>query len=150
MDGDTYFVDCALTSLDGEETFPAWLEEALAALPAYTIPEAGPGLEVSKRGATTGTTQGILVDVAYPDLPVIEGRAWQAPGQLLIDSRDPLLNFSAPGDSGAAVVDAAGAVIGLLWGSNDFGQGIACPIAPVFACLDVEGTAARAATRRKT
>ncbi|MBC7782823.1 MAG: hypothetical protein H7144_03205 [Burkholderiales bacterium] len=77
-----------------------------------------------------------MADVCYPDHPYIGERWWNAPGQLLIDSRDDQLNFSAPGDSGAAVLDQQERVIGLLWGTNANGQGIACPIQPVLESLE--------------
>jgi hypothetical protein len=45
--------------------------------------------------------------------------------------------FSADGDSGAVVVDAANKAIGLLWGTNVRGEGIACPIAPVLYAMNI-------------
>lgn len=135
---ETHFVDCAVVAIARETSFPAWLRAALAddTWPSETA-TAEPGMRVFKHGATTGFTEGVVVDVAYPDHPFIDGRSWNAPGQLLVDSRDPELNFSAPGDSGAALLDEGGRIIGLLWGSNANGQGIACPIGPVLDCLGV-------------
>jgi len=77
------------------------------------------------------------VDVAFPDAPFIEGREWIATSQLLVDSLDPQLNFTARGDSGATLLDGAGHVVGLVWGATMHGQGLACPIQPVLDCLSV-------------
>ena len=135
---ETYFVDCAVVVIVDETSFPTWLRAALAddTWPSETA-AAEPGMRVFKCGATTGFTEGIVVDVAYPDHPFIEGRSWRAPKQLLVDSRDSELNFSVQGDSGAALLDDAGRIIGLLWGSTANGQGIASPIEPVLDCLGV-------------
>src|SRR5262249_19613383 len=135
--GDTCFVDCALIELVDRNDPPAWLAGVLASgWPDETAP---PSIDqhVLKVGASTGTTEGVVVDATYRDEPFIDGRSWEAPGQLLINSRDPALNFSGPGDSGAAVLNNAGRLVGLLWGSNSAGQGLACPIAPVLDCLGV-------------
>jgi hypothetical protein len=61
------------------------------------------------------------------------GRWRTAPAQLLVDPRSRDLNFATPGDSGAALVDEQGRVVG----SNANGQGVyvsrkvpACDLAP--------------------
>jgi len=131
------FVDCALIALDAGDR-PAWLAGALAALERpRASAAAAAGQAVRKHGAATGVTEGVVRDVGYADRPFIAGRVWEAPGQLLIAARDAELNFSAPGDSGATVVDHDDRVVGLLWGCNGNGEGIACPIAPVLVCLEV-------------
>jgi hypothetical protein len=136
---ETYFVDCAVVAIADESSFPAWLRAVLADNPwPSETAAAESGMRVFKCGATTEFTEGVMVDVAYPDHPFIDGRSWSAPGQLLVDSRDPELNFSAPGDSGASVLDERGRIVGLLWGSTANGQGIACPIEPVLDCLGVK------------
>lgn len=135
---EVYFVDCALIELSDSFEIAQWLRAALVAITRSSQITTGvPGMRLSKNGAATGRTEGVLVDVAYPDRPFIADRGWEAPRQLLVDSRDPELNFSAPGDSGAALFDDRGRVVGLLWGSNGTGQGIACPIGPVLDCLGV-------------
>ncbi len=135
--GAAMFVDCALVRLADESRFPDWLRRQLARdWPAATA-KAGPGLLVRKLGSGTGSTEGTLVDVAYPDTPFIGGRSFTATGQLLVDPLNPERNFSAAGDSGSALLDEAGRVIGLIWGTNHSGQGIASPIAPVLDCLGV-------------
>ena len=78
---ETYFVDCAVAAVADDPPFPAWLRAALAddTWPSETA-AAVPGMHVFKCGATTGFTEGIVVDVAYPEHPFIEGRSWRAPG----------------------------------------------------------------------
>jgi hypothetical protein len=135
--GDTCFVDCAVVALADETGFPSWLEIQLAGavLPESAEPEVG--MPVFKTGGTTGRTEGCLVDVTYRDHPFVGGRWRSAPAQLLVEPRDVELNFAAPGDSGAPLVDERGRIVGILWGSNANGQGIATPIAPVLDCLGV-------------
>jgi len=135
--GETYFVDCALVKLESPDRFPPWLRAALAGPWPTGAAAAIPDLQVIKHGPTTGTTTGAITDAAYPDSALIEQRTVRAPNQLLIRSIDPDLNFAAPGDSGAAVVDRRGLIVGVLWGSNAAGEGVACPIEPVLATLDV-------------
>jgi len=134
---DMCFVDCATVALAGEVRFPAWLAKQIDNAVAPESAGAQTGMPVFKTGVTTGRTEGQLVDVAYPDHPFVEGRWRSAPGQLLVDSRTVGMNFAAPGDSGAPLVDERGRIVGMLWGSNANGQGIACPIAPVLNCLRV-------------
>lgn len=147
---ETYFVDCAVVAIADETLFPVWLKSVLSETWPLETAGAEPGMSVFKCGAGTEFTEGTVVDVAYPDHPFIDGRSWSAPGQLLVDSRDPELNFSAPGDSGAALLDGGGRIIGLLWGSTANGQGIACPIEPVLDCLKVTLVAAPARMLRYT
>jgi hypothetical protein len=135
--GEVCFVDCALVELADPAGFPRWLRLVLGdAWPAEAAP-ADPGIPVVKHGPATGTTRGVILDIEYPDHAVIAGRKWSAPGQLLVGSRDPELIFCAPGDSGAALLDDRGRILGLVWGSNESGQGVACPIGPVLDCLSV-------------
>jgi hypothetical protein len=140
---DACFVDCALVELRSDARFPAWLQRVIFSdvWPSRAA-KAASGMSVVKNGPTTGLTKGVVVDAAYPDAPFIEGREWTATGQLLVDSRDPELNFSSRGDSGAALLNAAGCVVGLVWGATMHGQGIACPIQPVLDCLSVSLIAA--------
>lgn len=124
--GEVVFVDCALIELVADAT------------PSATgIAAADLGQLVHKAGAATGTTTGCVVDIAYADALQVGGRIVHTPRQLLIRSDDPTLNFCSHGDSGAAVVDHGGRVVGLLWGCNHSGQGVACPIEPVLDCLGV-------------
>ena len=137
------FVDCALIELRRDARFPAWLHSVIfsGAWPSR-VARAASGMPVMKNGPTTGLTEGVVVDAAYSDAPFIEGREWTATGQLLVDSRDPELNFSGQGDSGSALLNAEGCIVGLVWGASMHGQGIACPIEPVLDCLSVSLIAA--------
>lgn len=134
---ETYFVDCALVRLQEQSAFPPWLKATLAGPwpTATTAPLAA--LEVLKHGPVTGTTMGAIGDAVYPDSAVVDGETVRAPNQLLIRSADPDVNFAAPGDSGAAIVDHQQRMVGVLWGCNETGDGIACPIEPVLGALDV-------------
>ena len=58
------------------------------------------GARVTKTGAATHTTDGIVVDVCYPDVAMVEQRSYPAPGQLLLRSAAPDRPFSAEGDFG--------------------------------------------------
>lgn len=138
FEGEAWFVDCALVTLAKDLTgAPAWLHESLSAIQTHGATRATRGTRVLKDGAATGTTHGVIANAEYSDQPRIGDRTWSAPRQLLIDSVDPELNFSAFGDSGAAVADELHRVVGLVWGSTSGGQGIACPIAPVLDTLAI-------------
>jgi hypothetical protein len=134
---ETYFVDCALIELMSRGPAALWLDSLLEALIHPELGDAEPGARVTKVGAGTGYTEGVLLDVAYSDTPFIDGRTWRAPGQLLVGPKSHELVFSGPSDSGAGLVTESGTLIGLMWGSNALGQGVACPILPVFDALGV-------------
>jgi hypothetical protein len=135
---DPHFIDCALVELDREGDYPMWLHTALEQLVREAPALASVGSAVVKNGATTGVTHGTILDDCYVTEPWLESKAWTATDQLLIDSADDALVFSAHGDSGAAVLDNNGRVVGLLWGTTPAGQGIACRIEPVLEHLGVE------------
>lgn len=136
-DGEEYFVDAALIELDPLQDLPDWLRQALAGPWPTAVARPEPGALVCKDGPATGLTEGTLLDVAYPDRPFIDDREFAAPGQILVGPRDPGRIFSAPGDSGAALLDERQRLVGLLWGATAGGDGVACPIAPVLDCLGV-------------
>jgi len=130
-DGVEHHVDCGVGSIDGDEAARrAWPRDADVAV-------AAPGSRVHKAGAATGLTEGIVVDVAYPDALLVDGHAQPAPRQILVRPVRPATGFSADGDSGAALRDDRGAIVGLLWGSNHRGDTVACHIAPVLSVLGV-------------
>lgn len=135
--GEVSFVDAALVELAGDTAYPPWLAEALAGDWPAQLAEPVVGARVTKHGPVTGTTEGVVIDTAYPDHPFIGGRTWSAPGQLLVDPADPAQDFSAPGDSGAALLDGERRLVGLLWGTNAAGQGLACPVRPLLEHLGV-------------
>ena len=125
-------VDCATAELDA----------ALVGEAGFTTQSPGAdlacGQSVHMLGAATGATHGIVISTSHSEQVVIEGRAFEVRGQILVRTREPARTFSRPGDSGATLHDAEGAVVGLLWGTSSRGDAIACPIAPVLWVLHVE------------
>jgi len=124
-DGAEYHVDCAVARLDS-----SWLGTA-----RMTTAPAALGAVVTKTGAATGTTVGVVVDTAHSDMASIDDHPWPTPRQLLVAPRAGA--FSAEGDSGALLRDQSGSAIGLLWGTTARGEGVACHIRPVLKTLGV-------------
>lgn len=139
LDGEDYYVDCAVGSfLPPERRKRRPGQRAWARASMVTGHDtAKPGYRVTKTGAATGITSGIVVDTNYPDFVWIEGRAYSAPGQLLVQPIKGCKAFSDEGDSGAVITNTANKVVGLLWGTNCRGEGIACPIGPVLNSLNI-------------
>jgi hypothetical protein len=116
FDDEEHYIDCAVSSyliapgdssdLDGHDT-----------------PEVGD--RVTKAGAATGTTTGIIIAVNY-----------FGPNQILIKPVDDGA-FAAEGDSGSIIVSDSKKALGLLWGTNTRGEGVACPIAPVLHAMNI-------------
>ncbi len=127
--GEDYYVDCAVASFHKSTT----TSKSPTLITDYGTAQVGD--VVRKSGAATGTTRGTIIDVTYSDPAVTKGR--RTPRQLLVKSLHEEKVFSAEGDSGAIVVDAANKAVGLLWGTNISGQGIACPIAPVLYAMNI-------------
>ena len=128
-------VDCAVVELDDDDVVPSgWriVEDDIACVPPV------PGERVTKIGAATGLTEGIIVDAMHAAVAQVEGRPRAAPAQLLVRSSERGRAFSAAGDSGALVRDTAGAIVGLLWGVTAGGESVACPIEPVLWVLHVQ------------
>jgi hypothetical protein len=92
---------------------------------------------VTKIGAATGTTHGIVEDTAFSHIASVNGRSYKTIGQILVRPLVHADTFTADGDSGAALQDREGHVVGLLWGADARGYGLACPIAPVLRVLHV-------------
>lgn len=130
----TVHVDCAVAELDSQAVSPGSriVEDA-----ASDLPPLAPGDLVTKTGAATGSTHGVVVDVDYVARLLVAGKWHEAPGQILVRSAARGSPFSAEGDSGAVLRNECGAVVGLLWGANTRGDGIACPIAPVLYVLNI-------------
>jgi hypothetical protein len=126
FDGAETWIDCAVASCDdGSETDVLGHDTAR------------PGDRVTKRGAATGVTTGIVVRADYDEVAWIGGRPYPAARQLLIRSLDDGRPFSAAGDSGALLVNEAGIAVGLLWGATRGGDGVASPIAPVLYAMNI-------------
>ena len=99
--------------------------------------EAFIGDSVYKIGAATGMTKGIVIKHPHFDKACIEGNTVLAKSQLLIRSKNGI-PFSSNGDSGSVILNMENKVVGLLWGTNCWGEGLACPIAPVMSMLNIE------------
>lgn len=122
------YVDCAISSFTGER---------ITGMPAPKAhANAQPGEQVYKYGPVTGFTTGTVVTTTYNDTALLDEQTYDAPGQLLIKSENGY-PFSGAGDSGAVVLNADNKVIGLLWGTNKKGEGLACPIEPVVDVLNI-------------
>jgi S1-C subfamily serine protease len=132
-DGTDIFVDCATVEFD------RWLmPQECRAVPEDGKSELVPGDRVTKVGAVTGRTEGVVIDTNYSNTVRVGGRRCITPGQILIR---PVVTgdiFTTDGDSGAVLRNADGAVVGLLWGIDARGYGLACPISPVLWILHLQ------------
>ena len=136
FDGGAVHVDCGVVELVESLLNTHVIDDAIA------LPRAG--ARVTKVGAATGTTEGVITDAAYGAHARIDGREHSAPRQIRVRSMTRDRPFSAPGDSGAILRDETGALVGLLWGATQAGDGIACPIAPVLWVLHARPVRLRA------
>lgn len=137
--GEDQYVDCAVSSCLGPpEPLHRWpLVRRRTRQTHVTEHEvAQPGDRITKTGAATGTTTGVVVDADYPDIAWIENRSYAASQQLLMKTIDGNA-FSTEGDSGAVILNSAHKAVGLLWGTNSRGEGIACQIGPVLQALNI-------------
>lgn len=137
--GADYFIDAAIGTRDESV---ARSDEEHETDSRSTVADAVLGSLVSKTGAATGRTVGTIVDICYPDRWHCDLESAAAPNQLLIQPEsdggpEKSEAFSRMGDSGAVIRDEASYVVGLLWGSNARGEGIACHIGPVIQELDI-------------
>lgn len=130
--GEEHYIDCAVSSFLGTFDGP------LASLNGHDTPKIGD--RVTKTGAATGTTTGIIIDVNYSEAAV--GQRDFGPRQILIKPiNEPA--FAAEGDSGSLIVSDSKKAVGLLWGTNTRGEGVACPIAPVLYAMNITLTTRR-------
>jgi hypothetical protein len=124
------------TFVDAATGTPADSGAATGSAPLDAAARADAGDLVSKRGAATGRTQGVVVDIAYPDHWYWEYQSANAPRQILVRSTAPGDRpFSRTGDSGAVVRNERGELLGLLWGTTARGEGVASPINAVARAL---------------
>jgi len=128
FDAADVFVDCAVVLLDDE--LPS------SRVRAETIAATSVGAKVHKTGAASARTDGIVIDTDYCERAIVNGVSHRAPRQILVRSRNGG-GFSTEGDSGAALRNDRGEVVGLLWGVTPRGDGVVCPIAPVLFVLNV-------------
>jgi hypothetical protein len=146
--GEPVFADCAAVLCHDLSTLPIAWRERLAALARFDgLAEPIAGAAAFKDGAATGRTAGRIADVDFSDVTVIEGDSFETSGQILVTpvaaegQRDGTeVNFCAPGDSGTALFDAQGRLVGLIWGTNSLGEGIASPIGAVLEALGLGDT----------
>ena len=92
---------------------------------------AGLGMEVQKTGRTTGHTRGTITQIDATLRIDYDGRAALFTGQVVAGP------MSQPGDSGSAVLDMDGRVVGLLFAGSDAAT-VINPIDDVLSALDVE------------
>jgi hypothetical protein len=128
-----FFIDAAIAVANGSDSS---VGQANTSCSSQGTAEAEVGSLVSKTGAASQSTFGTIVDICYPDWWHFDLEYSAAPNQLLIQPEvgndgQKAEVFSRLGDSGAVVRDKAGNVVGLLWGSNARGEGVACHIGPV-------------------
>jgi hypothetical protein len=118
-----HFIDCALSSC-----LLATQDPSLS-LNGHDTPRVGD--RVTKTGAATGTTAGVIIAIDYSEPTVGRG-----PNQILIKPVNGAA-FAAEGDSGSIIVSDSQKAVGLLWGANTRGEGVACPIAPVIHAMNI-------------
>lgn len=131
-EGSNVYVDCAAAELDRR-----LVQDDRPVEPEKTELTLSRGDCVSKVGAVTGRTDGVVVDTNCSDTVRVEGRRRATPGQILVRPTVRGDLFSTDGDSGAMLRNGSGAVVGVLWGVDARGYGLACPIAPVLWVLHV-------------
>jgi hypothetical protein len=132
--GQNYYMDCAVASYQPRAT--AGGSEGLAwPVAGYGSVESG-GV-VTKAGAASGLTRGVVVDVNYSDTVFLHGKKCVAERQFLVRSLDQSGPFAVEGDSGAVVVDSANRAVGLLWGTRVNGEAVVTPIAPVLFAMNI-------------
>ncbi|WP_124448541.1 hypothetical protein [Paucibacter sp. KBW04] len=100
----------------------------------YTVQLSDLPYPVKKRGRTTGLRKGNITALYFQGTRT---DGWRFVDQQYIKTDDNTLNFSEPGDSGSAVVDQKGRVVGLLWGAST-PNGCSSPIAAVQSELYIE------------
>lgn len=130
VDGEEHFIDCAVSSCLVSPDDSCFGGGTLTGLNGHETPRVGD--RVTKTGAATGTTTGIIIDVNYSK----PGQPAFGPTQILIKSVADAV-FAAEGDSGSLIVSDSNKAVGLLWGTNTSGEGVACPIAPVLHALNI-------------
>jgi hypothetical protein len=137
--GKDYYVDCSVGScLHPGAAIAEKFRRAMCPVPFVTgHDQARVGSVVTKTGAGTGTTTGVIVDINHSDSAVIWGRTYRTPRQILVRPLERHARFSAEGDSGALIVDESNKAVGLIWGANTRGEGVACHIGPVMYAMNI-------------
>jgi hypothetical protein len=121
------FIDCAVGTLVDD----------VPVSPIAAGPAPRPADAVFKVGQGSGETRGIVIAIDHLVEQVVHGRPFTAPGQILVEPAVAGAPFLAAADSGALLCNGAGQAIGLLWGVNSRGEGLACPLGAVIAALGI-------------
>ncbi len=124
----TNTVDCALA----RPTSSAMVQPAILGIGVPKgVHVATLGMQVQKAGRTTGYTTGRITQVDVTVQVDYEGQNVTFVNQLMANS------MSGGGDSGSAVLDMGGYVVGLLFGGSDVAT-LINPIQPVLTALNVQ------------
>lgn len=123
-----FYIDAAVASLDDDVEWEAPLSHV-------TTPVAG--MRVRKVGPATGCTEGVVIDACHIDRVLVGYHELAVPNQIRIRPLPAYPRFAGGGDSGALVFDTDGGAVGMLWGADGNGLGVASPIGPVLAELKV-------------
>jgi hypothetical protein len=132
--GAVRFVDAALVEVPAE--LVDRVRDALGHPREPAVVGAQVGLAVVKRGPPPDRP-GRGADADYPDRPYIDGRTFEAPGQILIGSPDAERNFAAPGDPVPRSKTRAASSSACYGVARPPVRSLACPISTVLECLNV-------------
>ena len=128
-------VDAGIASLDAGVAFgQGYLTSRAPLTPPNGSTVASVGDQVFKVGRTSGLTRGTITDVATTVGPITYdfGDCWFR-RSITIEGNNGTL-FSDHGDSGSAILNASGEVVGVLYAGNGT-QTYACPIGAVLSAL---------------
>ena len=120
-DGLKFHVDLAIATYELDPGFGTTDTASGTAASPRALAWTYPGAVVGKYGAGSGATTGIVVDIAYPDVAVIDGHPLLAPRQILVRSAGGAGSkcFAQSGDSGALLFrfrrSSDGPLVGKQW-----------------------------------
>lgn len=125
-------VDAGIATIDSGVSFVQDFLGSRGLTPPKGTAVASVGDQVFKVGRTTSFTQGKIADVATTVGPITYdlGDCWFR-RSITIEGVNGTL-FSDHGDSGSAILDTSGEVVGILYAGNDV-QTYACPIGAVLS-----------------
>jgi hypothetical protein len=130
----TVYIDCAVGSLEAEfellHSFPLIKETETLARPRR-------GAFVSKQGAASGCTLGIITGIQSRQFPISSSLSFVLHGQVVVQSVQTERPFATDGDSGALVRDEDGHPLGLIWAICATGETLVAPIAPILFALNL-------------
>lgn len=128
---DTY-VDCAIADID-----PRW-QSGAPPVTERAGPVPAPGDTVVVRGPTLPMTRGTVIATDHAEVVRVAGVDVEVCGQIAIRASARGRPVTTAGDSGAALLNERGEIVGLVWGFAANGAALACPIAPVLWVLNLE------------